>query len=85
MALYPCHQTHRSVAARELSEKFAGTDFTYEDVQERVLDNFTYRLLSDTEVIDGHKTYKVEAKPVDASRSQYKYVYYGSRRMSRSS
>ncbi len=72
----PATRRTRSVAARELSEKFAGTDFTYEDVQERVLDNFTYRLLSDTEVIDGHKTYKVEAKPVDASRSQYKYVYY---------
>jgi len=72
----PATRRTRSVAARELSEKFAGTDFTYEDVEERVLDNFSYRLLSDTEVIDGHKTYKLEAKPVDANRSQYKYVYY---------
>jgi hypothetical protein len=72
----PATQRTRSVSPRELSEKFAGTDFTYEDVEERVLDNFTYRLLSDTEVIDGHKTYKVAAVPVDASRSQYKYVYY---------
>jgi len=72
----PATQRTRSVSARELSEKFAGTDFTYEDVEERVLDDFNYRLLSDTEVIDGHKTYKVEAVPVDATRSQYKYVYY---------
>jgi hypothetical protein len=72
----PATQRTRSVSPRELSEKFAGTDFTYEDVEERVLDNFNYRLLTDTEVIDGHKTYKVEAVPVDASRSQYKYVYY---------
>lgn len=72
----PATQRTRSISPRELSEKFAGTDFTYEDVEERVLDNFTYRLLSDSETIDGHKTYKIEAKPVDASRSQYGYVYY---------
>jgi hypothetical protein len=71
----PATQRTRSVTPRELSEKFAGTDFTYEDVEERVLDNFTYRLLSDNETIDGHKTYKIEARPVDASRSQYGYVY----------
>jgi outer membrane lipoprotein-sorting protein len=72
----PATQRTRSVTPRELSEKFAGTDFTYEDVEERVLDSFTYRLLSDDETIDGHKTYKIEARPADASRSQYSYVYY---------
>jgi hypothetical protein len=72
----PATQRTRSITPRELSEKFAGTDFTYEDVEERVLDNFSYRLLSDSETIDGHKTYKIEAKPIDASRSQYSYVYY---------
>ena len=72
----PATRRTRSITPRELSEKFAGTDFTYEDVEERVLDNFTYRLLSDSETIDGHKTYKIEAKPVDAGRSQYGYLYY---------
>lgn len=72
----PATQRTRSVTPRERSEKFAGTDFTYEDVGERVLDDFNYRLLSDNETIDGHKTYKVEAKPVDAGRSQYRYIYY---------
>lgn len=72
----PATQRTRSITPRELSEKFAGTDFTYEDVEERVLDNFSYRLLSDNETIDEHKTYKIEAKPVDASRSQYSYIYY---------
>jgi hypothetical protein len=72
----PATQRTRSVTPRERSEKFAGTDFTYEDVAERVLDDFNYRLLSDNEIIDGHKTYKVEAKPVDANRSQYRYAYY---------
>ena len=72
----PATQRTRSVTPRERSEKFAGTDFTYEDVEERVLGDFNYRLLSENETIEGHKTYKVEAKPVDAGRSQYKYIYY---------
>jgi hypothetical protein len=72
----PATRRTRSVTPRERSEKFAGTDFTYEDVEERVLDDFNYRLLSDSEVIDGHKTYKIEARPVDATRSQYSYLYY---------
>jgi hypothetical protein len=72
----PATQRTRGVTPRERSEKFAGTDFTYEDVEERVPDDFNYRLLSENEIIDGHKTYKVESKPVDTSRSQYKHVYY---------
>ena len=72
----PATQRTRSVTPRERSEKFAGTDFTYEDVEERVLDDFHYRLLSENETIDGHKTYKVEAKPVDEGRSQYGHIYY---------
>jgi len=72
----PATQRTRSVTPRERSEKFAGTDFTYEDVEERVFDDLDFRLLSNNEIIDGHKTYKVEAKPLDASRSQYGYVYY---------
>ena len=65
----------RSVAPRERTEPFAGSDFTYEDISERVLDDFTYKMLSDGEDMQGHKTYKIEATPVAADRSQYKYVY----------
>ncbi len=72
----PATQRVRSVVAQERSARFIGTDFTFEDIAERVLDDFTYRLLSDDETIDGHKTYKVEATPVDAARSQYKFIYY---------
>jgi hypothetical protein len=72
----PATQRVRSVAALERSARFIGSDFTYEDIAEHVLDDFTYRLLSDDEVIDGHKTYKVEASPVEPGRSQYKFIYY---------
>jgi hypothetical protein len=66
----------RSIAPRERSEPFAGSDFTYEDIAERVLDDFTYKMLSDGEVMQGHKTYKIEATPVAPDRSQYKYAYF---------
>lgn len=66
----------RSISPRERSEKFAGSDFTYEDVAGRVLDDFTYQMISDTETIENHKTYKIMATPVSADRSQYKYIYF---------
>ena len=66
----------RSIAPRDRSEPFAGSDFTFEDVAERVLDDYTYRLLNDNETIEGHKTYKVEAIPVSPDRSQYKFIYF---------
>jgi hypothetical protein len=72
----PATQRVRNVSAQERSARFIGSDFTYEDIAEHVLDDFTYRLLGDDEKIDGHKTYKVEATPVDAGRSQYKFLYY---------
>ncbi|HEY4380056.1 MAG TPA: outer membrane lipoprotein-sorting protein [Acidobacteriaceae bacterium] len=72
----PATQRVRTVAEQERTARFIGTDFTFEDIGERVLDDFSYRLLGDTETMDGHKTYKVEATPEDSSRSQYKFVYY---------
>src|ERR1019366_717485 len=72
----PATDRVRSVVPQERSARFIGTDFTFEDIGERVLDDFSYRLIGDAEAMDGHKTYKVEATPVDASNSQYKFIYY---------
>jgi hypothetical protein len=72
----PATQRVRSVAPQERTARFIGTDFTFEDIGERLLDDFTYRLLGDSEAMDGHKTYKIEATPVSPSRSQYKFIYY---------
>lgn len=76
MDLYAATDRVRSLAPRERSERFAGTDFTYEDVAERVLGDFAYRLLGDRETMDGHRTFKIEAMPFDPGHSQYKFVYY---------
>jgi Outer membrane lipoprotein-sorting protein len=66
----------RDVAPQERSARFIGTDFTYEDISEHVLDDFTYKLVGDTETMEDHKTYKIQARPLDSQRSQYKFVYY---------
>jgi len=72
----PATQRVRSIVARERSERFIGSDFTFEDIAEHVLDDFTYRLLGSDETMDGHKTYKIEATPIAPEDSQYKFIYY---------
>jgi outer membrane lipoprotein-sorting protein len=65
----------RRIAAQERRQRFLGTDFTNEDMAERVLDDYSYKLLGEGEVVDGRKTYKIEGRPVSADKSQYAYVY----------
>ena len=71
----PATQRVRRIAAQERRQRFIGGDFTIEDMSERVLDDFTYRLIGEGEVIDGRKTYKIEARPVSPDKSQYAYIY----------
>jgi outer membrane lipoprotein-sorting protein len=72
----PATERVRSVSPRERPERFAGSDFTYEDIAERSLEDFTYKLLPAEDKMENHATYKVEADPVAPDRSQYKYIYY---------
>lgn len=65
----------RRIASQERRQRFLGTDFTNEDMAERVLDDYSYKLLGEGEVVDGRKTYKIEARPVSPDKSQYAYVY----------
>jgi hypothetical protein len=71
----PAIQRIRRIAPQEKSRRFLGTDFTNEDMAERVLDDFQYKLLSETDTMDGHKTYKIESRPVAPDRSQYKVIH----------
>jgi len=72
----PATERVRSVAPRQRSERFAGSDFTYEDIAERALDDFAYQLLPQEDVIENHKTFKILATPVAPELSQYKFIYY---------
>ena len=72
----PATNRARSVVPRERSEKFAGTDFTYEDIADRMTDDFSCRVLSEDETMDGHRAFKIESTSRDPSTSHYKFVYY---------
>src|SRR5580692_5039446 len=72
----PATERVRSVAPRERAERFAGSDFTFEDIAEPALDDFTYQLLPAEDSIENHKTVKVVATPVAPDRSQYNFIYY---------
>jgi hypothetical protein len=72
----PATERVRSVATRERSERFAASDFTYEDIADHSLDDFTYQPLPAEDTIENHATYKVLATPAAPDRSQYKYIYY---------
>lgn len=71
----PAIQRVRRIAAQERRQRFIGADFTNEDMAERVLDDYSYKLLGEGEVVDGRKTYKIEGRPVAPDKSQYAYVY----------
>ena len=71
----PAIQRVRRIAAQERRQRFLGTDFTNEDMAERVIDDFTYTVLSEGELVDGRKTYKIEGRPVSPDKSQYAFVY----------
>ncbi|HWF12552.1 MAG TPA: outer membrane lipoprotein-sorting protein [Candidatus Acidoferrales bacterium] len=72
----PATERVRSITPRERAEHFAGSDFTYEDIAEHSLDNFTYELLPAEDVIENHKTFKIMATPTSPGNSQYKFIYY---------
>jgi hypothetical protein len=53
----------KRIASSDKSSAFMGSDFSYADMTQRVLDEWTYKLLKETEV-NGHKVWLVEALPV---------------------
>jgi hypothetical protein len=60
----------RRIANQDRSTRFFGTDFTFEDLEERDVDQFDYKLLGE-ETIDGAKCWRIEAKPRKTKTSQY--------------
>ena len=61
----------KRIAAREKSENFMGSDFSYEDIGERDINDDTYEFLAE-EDIEGIPCYKIKAVPVAKDAS---YLY----------
>src|SRR5262245_24202700 len=66
----PAIERERRIALQDRSTRFFGTDFSFEDLEERDVDQFDYALRSD-ETIDGAVCWRVESTPKEGKSSQY--------------
>jgi Outer membrane lipoprotein-sorting protein len=60
----------RRIALQDRSTRFFGTDFSFEDLEERDVNQNDYRLSGD-EPIDGAPCWRIEARPRQSKTSQY--------------
>ena len=66
----PAIERDRRIATQDRSTRFFGTDFSFEDLEERDVDQFDYKLVGD-DAIDGAPCWKIESKPKQSKSSQY--------------
>ena len=60
----------RRISLQDRSTRFFGTDFSFEDLEERDVDQFAYKMLGEDNV-DGAACWKIEAKPEQSKTFQY--------------
>jgi outer membrane lipoprotein-sorting protein len=70
----PAIERDRRIALQDRSTRFFGTDFSFEDLEERDTNQFEYRLLG-VEQYEGSPCWKIEARPRQAKVSQYTHSY----------
>ena len=66
----PAIERDRRIALQDRSTRFFGTDFSFEDLEERDVDQYDYTLAGD-EAIDGVACWKVQSVPKQSKSSQY--------------
>lgn len=66
----PAIERDRRIALQDRSTRFFGTDFSFEDLEERDVDQYDYVLLGD-ETLDGVACWKIQSTPKEAKSSQY--------------
>jgi hypothetical protein len=66
----PALERDRRIALQDRSTRFFGTDFTFEDLEERDAAQYTHSMLGE-EVLGGVKTWKIQAVPKPTRSSQY--------------
>ena len=68
----PAIARERRIAMQDRSTRFFGTDFSFEDLEERDTSQFNYKLIAQ-EQIDGAMCWKIESRPKQTKVSQYTY------------
>jgi len=66
----PAIERDRRIALQDRSTRFFGTDFSFEDLEERDVNQYDYTLLGDDNV-DGVACWKIQSQPREAKSSQY--------------
>jgi len=66
----PAIQRERRIALQDRSTRFFGTDFSFEDLEERDVDQFEFSMLGE-ETAGGAACWRIEARPGTRKSSQY--------------
>jgi hypothetical protein len=66
----PAIERDRRIALQDRSTRFFGTDFSFEDLEERDVNLYDYTLIGEEE-IDGAACWKIQAVPKQSKSSQY--------------
>ena len=66
----PAIERDRRIAMQDRSTRFFGTDFSFEDLEERDVDQYDYSMLG-TDTVDGALCWKIESVPKQTRSSQY--------------
>lgn len=59
----PALQRVKRLASSDTSDSFMGSDFTFADINGYEIDWFDYSFVNESEVIDGHEVWVIEATP----------------------
>ena len=66
----PAIQRERRIALQDRSTRFFGTDFSFEDLEERDTEQYDYAMLGE-ESVEGAACWKIESRPRKGKSSQY--------------
>jgi len=66
----PAIERDRRIALQDRSTRFFGTDFSFEDLEERDVDQFEYTLVGD-DAVEGTPCWKIASTPKTSKSSQY--------------
>ena len=66
----PAIERDRRIALQDRSTRFFGTDFSFEDLEERDVNQYDYSLLGE-EALDGVPCWRIESVPKGTKSSQY--------------
>jgi hypothetical protein len=70
----PALQRDRRIAFQDRSTRFFGTDFSFEDLEERDVSQYDYHILGE-ENVAGAACWKIESKPKKSKSSQYSHSH----------